>query len=82
MSSLYVKIQPSSTPPSDRFWWGVLVVLVRLVVTGVKLSQFLVLRHSLEFDNTFLVFTSNCIQLMIVVTILYNFMNFFAVTGL
>ena len=59
MSSLWVKFQPSSTPPSDRFWWGVLVVLVVLVllvlvvllVTGVKQSQLLVLRLSLEFDN-------------------------------
>ena len=46
MSSLYVKFQPSSTPPSDRFWWGVLVlvlvVLVLLLVTGVKQSQLLV----------------------------------------
>ena len=55
MTSLCVKFQPSSTPPSDRFWWGVLVVLVLLVVllvTGVKQSQLLVLRLSLEFDNT------------------------------
>ena len=57
MSSLWVKFQPSSTPPSDRFWWGVLVVLVVLVllvvhlVTGVKQSQLLVLRLSLEFDK-------------------------------
>ena len=55
MTSLCVKFQPSSTPPSDRFWWGVLVVLVVLVlvvlVTGVKQSQLLVLRLSLEFDN-------------------------------
>ena len=39
MSSLCVKFQPSSTPPSDRFWWGVLLLLVLLVfllVTGVK----------------------------------------------
>ena len=56
MSSLYVQFQPSSTPPSDRFWWGVLVLLVLLLVpvllvTGVKQSQLLVLRLSLEFDN-------------------------------
>ena len=57
MSSLCVKFKPSSTPPSDRFWWGVLVVLVVLVlllvllVTGVKQSQLLVLRLSLEFDK-------------------------------
>ena len=61
MISLHVKFHPSSTPPSDRFWWGVLVVLVLLVlllvlllvvlVTGVKQSQLLVLRLSLEFDN-------------------------------
>ena len=59
MSSLCVKFQPSSTPPSDRFWWGVLVVLVVLLVLlllvllvkGVKQSQLLVLRLSLEFDN-------------------------------
>ena len=57
MSSLWVKFQPSSTPPSDRFWWGVLVVLLVLVlllvllVTGIKQSQLLVLRLSLEFDN-------------------------------
>ena len=45
MSSLGVKFQPSSTPLSDRFWWGVLgilVVLVLVVVTGVKQSQLLV----------------------------------------
>ena len=56
MSSLCVKFQPSSTPPTDRFWWGVLVVVVVLVlvvllVTGVKQSQLLGLRLSLEFDN-------------------------------
>ena len=55
MTSLCVKFQPSSTPPSDRFWWGVLVLLVLLLllllVTGVKQSQLLVLRLSLEFDN-------------------------------
>ena len=59
MSSLCVKFEPSSTPLSDRFWWGVLVLLVLLVlllvlvllVTGVKQSQLLVLRLSLEFDN-------------------------------
>ena len=53
MSCLSVKFQPSSTPPSDRFWWGVLVVLVVLVllVTGVKQSQLLVLRLSLQFEN-------------------------------
>ena len=39
MSSLCVKFQPSSTPPSYRFWWGVLVVLVVFViVTEVKQS--------------------------------------------
>ena len=58
MSSLCVKFQPSSTPPTDRFWWGVLVVvlvlvLVVLLVTGVKQSQLLVLRLSLEFDNNY-----------------------------
>ena len=49
MTSLCVKFQPSSTLPSDRFWWGVLVllvlvllVLVLLVVTGVKQSQLIV----------------------------------------
>ena len=55
MPSLCVKFQPFSTPPSDRFWLGVLVVLLLLVllllVTGVKQSQLLVLRLSLEFDN-------------------------------
>ena len=55
MTSLCVKFQPSSSPPSDRFWWGVLVVVVVLLVvvlvTGVKQSQLLVLRLSLEFDN-------------------------------
>ena len=57
MSSLCVKFQPSSTPPTERFWWGVLVLFVLLVlvlvvlVTGVKQSQLLVLRLSLEFDN-------------------------------
>ena len=43
MNSLCVKFQPSSTPPSDRFWWGALVLVVLvLVVTGVKQSQLLV----------------------------------------
>ena len=57
MTSLWVKFQPSSTPPSDRFWWGVLVLVLLVVlllvvlVTGVKQSQLLVLRLSLEFDN-------------------------------
>ena len=58
MTSLCVKFQPSSTLPSDRFWWGVLVlvlvllvVLLLLLVTGVKQSQLLVQRLSLEFDN-------------------------------
>ena len=55
MTSLCVKFQPSSTLPSDRFWWGVLVlvllVVLLLLVTGVKQSQLLVLRLSLEFDN-------------------------------
>ena len=37
MIGLCVKFQPSSTPPSDRFWWGIL-----LVVTGVKKSQLFV----------------------------------------
>ena len=49
--SLCVKFQLSSTPPSDRFWWGVLVVVLVVLVTGVKQSQLLVLRLSLEFDN-------------------------------
>ena len=49
--SLCVKFLSSSTPPSDRFWWGVLVVLLVVLVTGVKQSQLLVLRLSLEFDN-------------------------------
>ena len=48
MSSLCVKFQPSRTPPSDRFWWGILVLLVLLLllllVTGVKQSQHLVFR--------------------------------------
>ena len=55
MRSLCVKFQPSSSPPSDRFWWGVLLLLVLLLVllvTGVKQSQLLVLRLSLEFDNS------------------------------
>ena len=52
MSSLCVKFQPSSTPPSDRFLWGVIfLVLVHVLVTGVKQSQLLVLRLSLEFDK-------------------------------
>ena len=58
MSSLCVKFQTSSTPPSDRFWWGVLVlvllvlvvVLLLLLVTGVKQSQLQVLRLILKFD--------------------------------
>ena len=29
MSSLCVKFHPSSTPPSDRFWWGFLFFLFR-----------------------------------------------------
>ena len=56
MTSLCVKFQPSSTPPSDKFWWGVLVVLLLVLlvlVTGVKQSQLLVLRLSLYFDKTF-----------------------------
>ena len=36
--ALCVIFQPFSIPPSDRFWWGVVLVLV-LVVTGVKQSQ-------------------------------------------
>ena len=51
MMNLHVKFQPSSTPPSDRFWWGVVLVLFVVVVTGVKQSQLLVLRLSLEFDK-------------------------------
>jgi len=58
MTSLCVKFQPSITPLSDRFWWGVLVlvlvvlvVVLVLLVTGVKQSQLLVLRLSLEFDK-------------------------------
>ena len=55
MTRLCVKFRPSSTPPSDRFWWGVVLVLVLvllvLLVTGVKQSQLLVLRLSLEFDK-------------------------------
>ena len=56
MSSLWVKFQPSSTPPSDRFWWGVLVLVLlvlRLVlfVTGVKQSQLWGLILSLDFDK-------------------------------
>ena len=46
MSSLCVKYQPSSTLPSDRFWWGFLLFLLLL-----KQSQLLVQRISLEFDN-------------------------------
>ena len=42
MSSVCVKFQPSSAPPSDRFWWGDLVLLVLVLVTGVKESQLLV----------------------------------------
>ena len=58
MTSLCVKFQPSSTPPSDRFWWGVLVVVLVLLVvlvTGVKQSQLLVLRLSLEFDKNLII---------------------------
>ena len=50
MSSLCAKFQPSSIPPSDRFWWGVVLLVLILLVTGVKQSQ--VLRLSLEFDNS------------------------------
>ena len=32
MSSLFVKFQPCSTPPSDRFWWGVLLVVLLVLV--------------------------------------------------
>ena len=46
-----VKFQPSSIPPTDRFWWGVLLLLLVVLVTGVKQSQLLVLRLSLEFDK-------------------------------
>ena len=50
MIGLCVKFQPSSTPPSDRFWWGVvllvLLVLV-LLVTWVKQSQLL----RMQFGN-------------------------------
>ena len=42
MISLHVKFQPSSTPPSDRFWWGVVLLVLLLLVTGVKQSQLLV----------------------------------------
>ena len=35
MSILCDKFEPSSTPPSDGFWWGVLVVLVVLVFVAV-----------------------------------------------
>ena len=54
MSSLCVKFQASSTSPTYRFWGGVVVLLllVVVVVTGVKQSQLLVLRLSLEFDKT------------------------------
>ena len=50
---LCVKFQPPSTPPSERFWLGVLVVVVflLLLVTGVKQSPLLVYRLSLEFDK-------------------------------
>ena len=41
VTRLGVKFHSSSTPQSDRFWWGVLV-LVLLLVTGVKESQLLV----------------------------------------
>ena len=63
MISLHVKFQPSSTPPSDRFWWGVLVVdllvvVLLLLVTGVKQSQLLVLRLRLECDNTCHIFSN------------------------
>ena len=53
MISLCVKFQPYHTPPSDRFWWGVLVLYLLVVVTGVKQSQLLVLKPTLEFDNKF-----------------------------
>ena len=64
MTSLCVKFQPSSTPPSDRFWWGVLVlvlvvlVVLVLLVTGVKQSQLLDLAWSL----TIFVFSDNDYQ--------------------
>ena len=56
MSSLYVEFQPSSTPPSDRFWWGALVLLV-LLVSGVKQSQLRLWRLRLEFDKKTFVFS-------------------------
>ena len=53
MSSLCVKFQPSSTPPTERFWWRVLLLLLLLVVvvTGVKQSQLLVLRLRLSLTK-------------------------------
>ena len=49
MSSLRVKFQPSSTPPSDIFWWG---VLFDVLVAGIKQSQLIVFRLSLEMTIT------------------------------
>ena len=63
MTSLCVKFKPSSTPPSDRFWWGVvlvLLVLLLVLVTGVKQSQ-------LVFDKSIQVRKDNYRLLVILV---------------
>ena len=38
MIGLCVKFHPSSTPPSDRFWWGVLLVVPYIKKSPVKSS--------------------------------------------
>ena len=46
----YVKFQNCTLIPSGKFWWGVLVPVVVLVLTGVKQSQLLIcLRLRLGF---------------------------------
>ena len=60
MSSLCVKFQPSSTPHSDRFWWGVLLLLVVLILvlvvtksTSSPKTEVWTLDLGLEFDNNY-----------------------------
>ena len=45
ISSLFVKFQLHSALPFDKFGWGVLLLLLLVLVTGVKQ------RLSLEFDR-------------------------------
>ena len=72
MSSLCVKFQPSSTPPSDKFWWGVVLLVL---VTGVKQSQLLVLRLRLEYDNNLTGTWGNVIYVVYMQTSFYLWHN-------